>query len=306
MLMAGMMLTSCRKEKAPEPSNLDKNYFVIEDNPNDPVDHARYEFYKNTGIASYTTDTIYKKKISKENESPARYTYITLSLIYNGLSEGYAYTAPLSSREHIPALLNLLQTELVPKLPTHQIIPSILFLDSFNNFIITDVQIFQGWSSLCGFNTIGIRARDVEVMSTAEKKMYAASILAGIAEKKIIELMNTRVQKEFLAPAREVAKNLVPADVDIYSGWPFMFIIPMGSEPPPQDFGFLFYPKFDLGGMLIPNMLRETDDIRGFLTAVFYYTEEEFNNLHTNETLVLKKFALMRSFAKEAGFKIPQ
>lgn len=308
MLMPGMMLTlSCRKEKAPEPSLIDKNYFIIEDNPNDPVDHARYEFYKNTGIASYTTDTIYKKKVSRENETPERYSYITLSLSYTPLSDNYANTVPLSSRERIPALLNLLQTEMVPKLPTHQLIPSILFLDSFSNFIITNIQVSHGWSSLCGFNTIGVVAKNVEAMNTAERKMYAASILAGIAEKKINELMSTHVQKEFLAPAREVAKTIVPVDLDIYSGWPFMFIIPMGTEPPPKDLGFLFYPQFDLGGgFLIPNMLRETDDIRAFLTAVFFYTQQEFATLHVNETLILKKFGIMRSFAKEAGFKIPE
>jgi hypothetical protein len=307
MLMAGMLLTvSCRKEKAVEPSNLDKNYFVIEDNPNDPIDHAIYEFYKNTGIASFYTDTIYKKLISKENENPPRYTYVTLSLNYSPLSDGWAYFERLSSRERIPALLNLLQTEMVPKLPPDRTFPSIFFIDTFSVYINSNIQISHGWSSLHGFNTLGIMVKDVQAMNSEERKMYAASILAGIAEKRINELMSTRIQKEFLSISRAATRSIFPADVDIYFGIPFMYLFPPEMVPPPKSIGFLFYPIFNLSGMLLDNMPRESDDIRGFLTAVFYYTGQEFADLHPNETLLLKKFGIMRDFAKEAGFKLPE
>lgn len=306
MLMTSILITTgCRKEKTPEPSNRDINYFVVNDNPNDPIDHAIYEFYKSTGIPGFYTDTIYKKKVSRENEHPERFAYVTLSLSYSPLGDGYLDYVPLSSRKHIPGLLNLLQTEVIPKLPPVRLFPCILFVDSFTNYFISDIQISHGWCSLPGFNALGMIVKDVEAMSAADKKMYAASIMAGIAEKRINDLMATRVQKEFLSISREVSKsqNLFPFELDIYFGWPFLLIIP--SVPPPQDLGFLFYPTFDMGGTKTPNMLRETDDIRGFLTAIFYYTDEEFAALHTNETLVLKKFSIMRNMAKEAGFKLP-
>lgn len=289
----------------PEPSNLDKNYFVIEDNPNDPIDHAIYEFYKSTGIASFYTDTIYKKKISRENENPARYSYIKLSLDYSPLANLWVYSEPLSSRDNIPALLTLIQEEMLPKLPPIRLFPNILFIDSFTIYPIMDIQLSHGWSSLHGFNTLGIIVRDVEAMNSGERKMYAASILAGIAEKRINELMATRVQKDFLSITREASKTLFPVDIDIYFGVPLLYVIPPGTEPPAKDFGLLFYPSFNFGGMPLPNMPRETDDIRGFLTAAFYYTNQQFADLHPNETLVLKKFGIMKNFAKEAGFNLP-
>ncbi|NML22428.1 hypothetical protein HHL16_16205 [Pseudoflavitalea sp. G-6-1-2] len=307
ILITGLLFTTgCRKEKAPEPSNLDKNYFVVEDNPNDPVDHAIFEFYKSTGIPGYCSDTIYKEKVSRENEHPVRYKYITLSLSYTPLGTSYLNTMPLTSREGIPALLNLLKTEVIPKLPPVRLFPAILFLDSFSAYLNTNVQISQGWTALMGFNSLGVVAKDVEVMSTAERKIYAASILAGIGEKRINDLMATRVLKEFLSISREATKDMLPNDLDIYIGWPFMLFMPPGWEPPPQDLGFLFYPQISVYGMLVNNTLMQTDDIRGYLTAVFCYTNEEFAALHANETLVLKKFGIMRNFAKEAGFKIPE
>lgn len=306
-LIAVITLTAgCRKEKSPGPSHLDQNYFVIEDNPSDPTDHAIYEFYKSTGIASFYTDTIYKRKISKENENPARYSYVTLSLEYDPLANNWVYYTPLSSRENIPALLDLMKTELVPKLPPVSLFPCILLIDSFTNYINTNIQLSHGWTALYGFNTLGIKVKNVEAMSSAERKMYAASMLAGIAEKRVNQLIGTRVQKEFLSVSREATKNLFPFEVDIYYGIPFMYVLPPDQVPPPNDIGFLFYPTFEMNGIPLDNMLRETDDLRAFLTAVFYYTEQEFADLHPNQTLVLKKFDVMRSFAKEAGFKIPE
>ncbi|QEC43832.1 hypothetical protein [Pseudobacter ginsenosidimutans] len=307
MLLAVMLLTAgCRKEKSTGPSDLDQNYFVIEDNPNDPIDHSIYEFYKSTGIASFYNDTIYKRKVSKENEYPERYTYVTLSLEYMPLENIWTYHVPLSSREKIPALLDLMKTDVVPKLPDVRLFPSILLIDSFINYINTNIQVSHGWTTLYGFNTLGLVVKDVEAMSSADRKMYAASILAGIAEKRVNKVTGTRVQNEFLSVSREASKNLFPFEVDIYYGIPFIYLIPPDQIPPPNDIGFLFYPTFDMGGFLVDNMLRETDDIRAYLTAVFYYTEQEFADLHPNQTLLLKKFNSMRSFAKEAGFKIPE
>ncbi len=58
-LLTGIMaLMACSKESALEPSDKDINYFVVNDNPNDPVQHAMYQFYEKTGIATFHNDTI--------------------------------------------------------------------------------------------------------------------------------------------------------------------------------------------------------------------------------------------------------
>ncbi len=208
-LLAGLLLASCRKEKAPEPSNLDKNYFVIEDNPNDPIDHSIYTFYKSTGIATFYNDSIYKKRISREGEIPERFAYIKLTFTYAPFGNTNAfYSKLLSSRSNIQALLQLLETEMIPKLPSAGIIPSILLLDSFSDHTYKNVQIPHGFTSICGFNTVGITVEDVEMMNNEERKMYTASILAGIAARRLSDGYEAQLQKRILSAFREPQHKL--------------------------------------------------------------------------------------------------
>lgn len=304
-LLAGVLFAvGCRKEKAPAPSKLDKNYFVIEDNPNDPVDHAIYEFYKSTGIATFYTDSIYKKRVSREGEIPERFTYIKLTFNYAPLGNSNVYSKLLSSRANIQSLLNLMETEMIPKLPSASIIPSILLLDSFSNHQIKNIQISHGFTAIYGFNTVGIKVEDVGMMNNGERKMYTASILAGIAVRRLNDLYTGQLQRDFFSISRAATKNTIP--MDIYTGAPWLLLLPPGSEPPPQSIGLLFYPIFDYPFGDYPNMPVEDDDLRAFITAVFYYNVQEFTDLHQHETLVLQKFSMIRSMVKDAGFKIPE
>lgn len=303
LLFCLFVTVSCRKEKAPEPSNQDKNYFVIEDNPGDPIDHAIYEFYKSTGIATFYKDSIYKKRVSRDGEIPERFAYIKLTLNYTPLGKPNVYSKPLSSKANIPPLLQLMETEILPKLPSAVIIPSILLIDSFSNHVIKNIQIPHGHTSIYGFNTVGINVMDAGMMNNDERKMYAASILAGIAVRRINDLNASPLQKGFLSISREATRNTIP--MDIYSGVPWLLLLPPGEEPPPQSIGLLFYPVFDYLFGDYPNMPREEDDVRAFLTAAFYYTTQEFTDLHPDETMVLQKFNIIRRFVKDAGFRIP-
>ncbi|RZS75447.1 hypothetical protein [Pseudobacter ginsenosidimutans] len=304
LLTSLLFIVSCRKEKAPEPSNLDKNYFVIEDNPSDPVDHSIYTFYKSTGIATFYTDSIYKKRVSREGEIPERFAYIKLTLNYTPLGNPDVYSELLSSRANIQSLLHLLETDIIPKLPSAAIIPSILLIDSFSDHTYKNVQIPHGLTSICGFNTVGITVAEVEMMNNEERKMYAASILAGIAVTKINELYAGQLQKEFFSISRAATSATLP--VDIYSNYPWFLLLTPGMEPAPLDIGFLFYPTTVFLPGDYPNQPREVDDLRAFLTAAFYYTTAEFTDLHQQETLVLQKFNIIRRFVKDAGFSIPE
>lgn len=304
-LLAIMMTTqSCRKEMAIEPTNLDENYFVVNDNPNDPIDHLMYEFYKNTGIACFYNDTISKKQISKDGEVPARYAYTKLSLEYAPLGKSYVYFDRLTSKSNIPAFLTLLQEEVIPKLPSNLIIPSIFLIDSLGlSYPSTNILISQGWTAQYGFNTIGIAVKNVTAMSSEERRVYAASILAGIAVKRISERYAGHLQKEFFSISREAVKNLIP--VDVYLGYPYLFMLSPDIVPQPEEIGFLFHGTFLLGDMAVPSTPRESDDIRAFLTAAFCYTNQKFSERYDNATHVLQKFGIIRSLLRDVGFNFP-
>lgn len=79
--------------------------------------------------------------------------------------------------------------------------------------------------------------------------------------------------------------------------------------PQPEVLGFIRYAHANLLGIPIPEYMmaapRESDDARAFLTAVFYYSTQEFNDKYVNDELVVKKFGIIKNLAKEAGFRFP-
>lgn len=308
-LLMALLATNCRKEKMPSPSFLDENYFVVEDDPNDPVQHARYEFFKSTGIASFSNDTIKKKQVGEIDGKP-RYTYYTLSIDYTMYGDFNMSFKLVSDKTQIPAFLDLLKQDLLPRLPARIHVPSILMLDSvyYAGFTAQNTQIADGWTAVQGFNTIGISVKNVAAMSDIEKRIYVASIMAGIAEKRLNELYDERLQQEFFSISR-AAMNAIMPGLEIYFGIPFMYAFPAGNQPAANSVGILKYPRVKLAETPpmndLESMPRTSDDLRAFLTAGLCYTEEEFTNLYPNNALILEKFSVIRKIVSDAGFKLP-
>lgn len=309
-LIAALLLSeSCRKEAALAESNLDENYFVINDNPDDPVDHAIYQFYTSTGIAAYYNDTIAKKKVADTSGVPV-YSYMTLSLNYSLFGNESVQFQRLSSKAFLPALLELLKNDVVTRIPDDLLIPSIWFLDSFNYraYPFFNVKLTDGNASLQGYNTVGIDVKDVEIMNPEEKKMYAASILAGIALKTITRLYPGELQKDFFSISRNKLSSM-GVQMDIYNVFPMFTFFPSLNFPAPASIGFIRYNEADMLRLpvdiykIVPP--GEPEDVRIYAAHVLYYSELELNAKFVNDALVLKKLNLIRGMLKEAGFKLP-
>lgn len=309
-LLAVLLLSeSCRKEGTLAESDLDDNYFVIKDNPDDPADHAIYQFYTSTGIAAYYNDTISKKKVGDTSGVPV-YSYMTLSLSYGLFGSEAIQFQRLSSKAHLPAILDLLKNDVLTRLPEDLLIPSFWFLDSFTTkgYPMFNIKLTDGWASLQGYNTVGIDVKDIESMTAEEKKMYAASILAGIALKTLTRLYPGELQRDFFSISRSKVNSL-GVQMDIYNVLPMIGFFPSMNFPTPASIGFLRYNEADM--LRIPIEIYkivppgEPEDIRIYAAHILYYSEQELNTKYVNDALVLKKLNLIREMLREAGFKLP-
>lgn len=307
LVLATLLLAAaCKKEKALEPSNGDENHFIIKDNPADPADHAIYQFYQSTGIACFYNDTIAKKEV-RNNAGIPQYAYIKLSLSYSLFGNQILNFKYIPSKAPIPALMTLLKEKLIPRLPKGMVIPSILLVDSlWNTLPVQNTTIVDGWTALQGFNTVAIKLMDVEVMNNEDKEIYIASILAGLAEKKMSTAFAEELQKNFFSISRQPGVNPLP--FDIYYGLPFYIFMDPATVPEPGTIGFLKY--INVGDPMWPPMYlitppREMDDIRTYLTAAFRYSTAAFNNQYAGQELILQKFNIIRNIAEKAGFSLP-
>lgn len=306
MLLIHFVSTGCRKEKTPEPTRLDENYLVVKDNPNDPVDHQIFQFYQSTRIPCYYNDTVSKKQVGVSSTGVPQFSVQVLTLSYNPLGASGTEILPTQYKQFIPAILELLKTELIPRLPAGIFIPSIIFVDSFRlDQPVLFEDPWKGWDAYHGFNTVAIKCRDVAAMNAAQKKLYIASILAGISARKIINTLNPELQKDFYKISRDLA--MPEFQMDVYTSYPIDFILPVIPEA--EHYGFLHYVPFHLKiddfEMTYTYTPREEGDLRVFLVEALYNTTAAFNSKYDPYPAIKEKFRILKAIASNTGLQFP-
>lgn len=299
-----LFFTACKKEANLEVSNADLNYFVRTDNPDDPVDHALYQFYKQTDIAGFYNDTIHRKLISRPGEKSERYDYTRLALIYSLQGEAATGFTYLTNKAAIPALLTFIQDQVLPTLPSVRIIPSLFFIDSFYTFNNPmGKQIAHGWTSMYGLNTVGVVVQDVSLMSESERKTYRASLLAGIAEKWMLLDHSPVLQKDFYQVTRDLLKTVAASGNYVFL--PYDLFVPVNRIPQPEAMGLIYHPLVFYSNTSKLGMPTESIDLRAFLTATFLYTQDEFMEKYAGFPAVVKKYRVIRDLLADAGYTLP-
>lgn len=299
-----LLFTACKKEAALDVSGDDKNYFLKIDNPADPVDHALFKFYEQTGIAGFYTDTIYKWNISKPGEVPERYNYKKLGFTYAIQGEAPTGFRYLKDKTPIPALLSFLQDDVIQLLPSTNIIPSLFFIDSFYTFNTPlNKKIEHGWISMYGLNTVGLIVKDVSIMSEAEKNVYAASIAAGIAEKWIQLKYANKLQTDFYKVTRDLTGKILSTGAYLFVA--YSLFMAEDKIPTPESLGLLHHPMIFFLNASLAATPTESMDLRAFLTAAFRYSNAEFSTLYDSHPPVIQKFNVVRELLLEAGFNLP-
>lgn len=296
-------LLGCKKEDALEQSKLDVNYYVNHDSSTDPVDQAIYQFYTKTGIAGFYNDTIATVKISKEEEPTPRYKHITIKLEYQLTGNSSLAIEKINSTAFIPDVLEILETLVLPQLPQGFFIPCFYFIDDYQDDQFIKFKTSQGRSSYFGFDGVGIVVRDVAAMNMDERKTYAASILAGLAFKKIATQEATALKDDFFSISR--ISPVGPNAVDAYIGLPYM-LVGYSDSPIPETLGFLSHFIFPfLGVMELESLPTENADLRNFLAIGMRYNLSELESLYASYPKVLAKFSVIRTLLTKAGFKLP-
>lgn len=299
LLLLLLSTISCKKESYLEPSTLDENYFVNIDNPSDAVDHAIFNFYKETGVASFYNDTIAKRIVSKEGEHPERFSYITLKTTYTPSGVKRLSVFKLTSTDKIPSILKVLKDRMIPKLASTEIIPSILFIDSFSTETkFTNIRLSDGQASFAGFNTLAVRAMDVESMTEEDKDLYANSVLTGIICNKLLNQESAVLSKEFFS----ISKKMTMFEENVYLGLQ-VFLLYGIPVPEPETYGLTHIPFADLVIMPSESLPTEESDLRGFIMNVLRFNETEIATKYSAFPEMIQKDNIVRKLMIKYGIK---
>lgn len=80
LLIALVCATSCLKEDEIDKQTVLENVYAITDDPNDPVQHKRYQIYQEYGVPVFFNDTVSAKEIGKDWYGNPVIQYETLDL----------------------------------------------------------------------------------------------------------------------------------------------------------------------------------------------------------------------------------
>lgn len=287
-------MASCKKEEVTVFPDNDKNWLVVEDNPNDATIHANYLFYKETGIPVYVNDTIGSQ--ARVDVFGKKYTYYQkLSLNY-GLGVDPSAANPLvisftyAAKANVPAALAFLKSEIIPVLPKTVYVPSILLVENLNSNAF-------GSFAFKGFNTVLIgKISTIPTLTATAKAAYKAAIFRAILTNAVLADKNNPILDKFYAVSRKYvttrdAYGLYIYQLNLISG------LPTGVTPSIQAIGYL---DVDTRNPYYSPMSTYID-VCMYLEAIMGNTDAQFKQRYGTNANIMLKYDYIRQILTNMG-----
>jgi len=298
ILMLSIGMIACRKEETTVFPDYDKNWLVVEDNPADATTHARFEFYKETGIPIYINDTIGTQQ--RKDLFGKEFTY------YEVLSKNYALgveqvgAPPLvqnfkyCTKSDVPAALAYLRSDIMPLLPKNVHVPSILLLESFSSNAF-------GTYAFKAFNTVLIgEASKIPGMNAATKARFKAAIMRAMITNTVLSGKYNDILDRFYGVSR---RFVTTRDIYYMGTWQFsQFVtgLPAGTVATLQTLGFISNDPRNASYTPYTTWI----DVSIYLEAAFANTDAQFRQLYGSYPNIMTKYGYIRQILADMNIPV--
>ena len=328
-----LTLYSCDKEDALEPSNVDEDWFIMQDEPDNAIKHRCYEIYKKWGIPVYCNDTI--GVFNRVDNFGNPYTeYRKLQVFYGATTypQGHFSLFPEEKESEILAMLDIIDNKIMPKIMKEMQITSLLLVDSLQ--VRGDNQ--PAKPQYRGFNTwlVGGIHQPLE-MTEEDKEQYSIDVFVDMVKAKasfkefdkIIERFGTRYSPTsdylyfYSFGGGQTAFPALINVAEIFAG----VRLESGSYPDPitkitdldylnmpegtclETFGYLFPLKENMPSPEEPKYLwpipTKVQDMDAYFKALFSYSPDEFRAAYAKYPVCIEKYEAMKKIFEDFGFK---
>ncbi len=327
-LLLGVLFCSCGDNEASSPSNMEKNWYVIEYDPNaSELDKLRYEIYDETGFAIFYNDTLGVQTRYDKGGKP--YTY------YEIFQPGYNFSSSFSSSK-----MSLLCDE--GKLYTMvELLRDDVLLPYFNKpvargrygphaFLIVD-SLYKIENKKVILDTL---KWDLGILVLSTRSMMTKEIVNNVNIYKSIDELTEEDKKEYgwriamLELQRYLEKNYgdeITAYYDItkespdLDGYPHdLFEIAEKAKSynykqsatnngikeynfeldNPRKYGVLRFMKVDANNVHFPSCLM---DISEFTRMIYTKTDVEIRAEHGEFPMIIKRYEALLNLLKKSG-----
>lgn len=328
-------LWGCNKEEDLSPSNIDRNWFVLQDNPNDAVAHKCYELYEKWGIPIFYNDTIGREE-QTDYFGNSFVNYEVLQLFYSASSypSGIYSLFPQEDKNDLLPMLEMMDKVILPRLQKEMKITSILLVDTLKVAGLA-IGSYADKQQYRGFNTWALKAvRQPGNMTEEEWEDYGINILIDLVKNKLNFSDFLAISNQFGAKYSETSDSKYSYALSSGSSnytWGFPFGINVAeffagirledeNYQKETDLAYLNMPEglcLETYGILkplegsptenIPKYLwyipKQQQDIDDYCKAVFEYSPSEFQTKYANYPWCLQKYEIVKKLFEDYGFK---
>jgi hypothetical protein len=307
LITLASLLAACNGDEdgTLDPTYLDKDWLAIEDSA-DPLDHARYEIYRDHGISIYCTDTIGKefRHVNVYGDSIIHVEKLDPFYSVTGADESTTYLLS-KDRDALYRGVLFFKEQVLPRLLPAFYPRSILLVNELTlNAFSTEAQGKRFGNVYNGFRTVIIsNVGRLDGMTTGEKTNLMQEIVATIWYDYARVTHAAGLERFF-----QVSEALWVPQVNAPGVYYTMISSGAAATYKPHWYlyGFLASSP-SMPGQLAPNPsvpgeytryytpTRDEDAIM-FFTAVFRYTPDEFQAVHGSDAgyeLLREKYDLI-------------
>ena len=301
MLLVCGIVWACSEEDDLTPSRTDQNWFVVEDDPNDPLTHLRYQIYTDYGVPVFYNDTL-GAQIRYDRHGEAYTYYEILKVDYNLSSYAKIDYVLADDTTDVMLALELMDKYLFKYLPEDNRPISYLLVDSIvtkletSGLAVSD-DYYQAFTTTC----IGNIER-FKTMNDSARESFMAE-LAGI---ELVDEMLASADSNLIHQF-DSAAFFVRLDAMVYSPNRLPSSAFRGSQSqistvrtlaPPEAFGLLHYRGKEVNRIYYPTM---NQDYAAYIGLVLRCKEDEVLEDYGQDTCVLKKYYAVRQMMVDAG-----
>jgi hypothetical protein len=292
------MASSCRKEEVTVFPDYDKNWLVVQDNPNDPTVHANYQFYKDTGIPVFVNDTLGSQP--RKDVFGRDYTYyevLSLSYSLGGVQAGatpFVQSFSYCAKSDVPAALAYLKSEIIPVLPKSVHVPSILLVENLKSNAFGSI-------AFKGFNTIIIgQISKIPTMDASAKAAYKGAILRAMLTNAVLSDKYNDILDKFYNVSRKYMNAYDAYGVNTFYLSRYVTGLPPGVTPTLQAIGFLGADPRNPYYTPISTWM----DVTMYLEAATVNTSAQFRQQYGTNVPIMLKYGYIKQILTDLGVAI--